>query len=80
MMEVPLDPALQALVRKVTDGVAEMEAVRLAGERYIDTPIEPVFTERKQPQPQAQTLPTPTELEEDDFYTFRDPFGPKKWK
>ncbi|WP_134147311.1 hypothetical protein [Mycobacteroides salmoniphilum] len=79
-MEVPLDPALQALVRKVTDGVAEMEAVRLAGERYIDTPIEPVFTERKQPQPQAQTLPTPTELEEDDFYAFRDPFGPKKWK
>ncbi|MFD6199293.1 hypothetical protein ACFWE3_21575 [Mycobacteriaceae bacterium NPDC060252] len=79
-MEVPLDPALQALVRKVTDGVAEMEAARLAGERYIDTPIEPVFTERKQPQPQAQTLPTPTELEEDDFYAFRDPFGPKKWK
>ncbi|ORB52172.1 hypothetical protein BST43_19465 [Mycobacteroides saopaulense] len=79
-MEVPLDPALQALVRKVTDGVAEMEAVRLAGERYIDTPIEPSFTERRQAAPEPQTPPTPTELEEDDFYAFKDPFGTNKRK
>ncbi|WP_457134414.1 hypothetical protein [Mycobacteroides abscessus] len=79
-MEMPLDPTLQALVRKVTDGVAEMESVRLAGERYIDTPIEPVLIERKQTPPEPQTLRTPTELEEDDFYAFNDPFGSKKWK
>ncbi|MGH3723810.1 MAG: hypothetical protein ACRDUS_06755 [Mycobacterium sp.] len=79
-MEVPLDPGLRALVRKVTDGVAEMEAVRLAGERYIDTPIEPVFTERKQTPVEPQTPFTPTELEEDDFYAFKDPFGTKRWK
>lgn len=76
-MEVPFDPVLQALVRKVTDGVAEMEAVRLEGERYIDNPIEPVFTERRQAPPGPQTPPTPTELEEDDFYAFNDPFGTK---
>ncbi len=80
MIDIPVDPDLRALVLKVTEGVAEMEAVRLEAERFIDTPIDPVFTERKQAPPEPQTIPTPTELEEDDFYAFNDPLGKNKWK
>ncbi|NGX05666.1 hypothetical protein [Mycobacteroides franklinii] len=77
MIDVPVDPDLRALVLKVTEGVAEMEAVRLEAERFIDTPIDPVFREQKQAEAPPPPLPTPTDLEEDDFYTFNDPFGPR---
>lgn len=80
MIDVPDDPDLRALVLKVTDGVAEMEAVRLEAERFIDTPIEPVFQSQTQEDAPPTPLPTLSELEEDDFYAFKDPFGTTKWK
>ena len=57
-----------------------MQWGRVGGERYIDPPIAPVLFAPKQTPPEPQTLRTPTELEEDDFYAFNDPFGSKKWK
>lgn len=78
MVDIPDDPDLRALVLKVTDGIAEMEAVRLEAERFIDTPIDPVFS--PQQKVEVPPLPTPSELEEDDFYTFNNPLGPTKWK
>ncbi|MGV0586143.1 hypothetical protein ABQE45_20620 [Mycobacteroides chelonae] len=80
MIDIPDDPDLRALVLKVADGVAEMEAARLEAERFIETPIEPVFQSQQQEETPLPLLPTSSELEEDDFYAFNDPFGRKKWK
>ncbi|ALM19060.1 hypothetical protein [Mycobacteroides abscessus] len=75
MIDIPDDPDLRALVLKVMDGVAEMETVRLEVEQFADTPIDPTLgMEEEKPPP----LLTPSDLEEDDFYQFNNPFGPRK--
>ncbi|MBF9318049.1 hypothetical protein [Mycobacteroides chelonae] len=75
MIDIPDDPDLRELVLKVMDGVAEMETVRLEVEQFADTPIDPTLgMEEESPPP----LLTATDLEEDDFYQFNNPLGPRK--
>lgn len=68
MSSDPQEDALEGLMRKVLNGIAEMEVVREAAEEFARTPYEP-FTTEPEPEPQRQI--TLSELEEDDVYQFK---------
>ncbi|MBA0046781.1 hypothetical protein [Mycobacterium sp. NPDC050853] len=75
MTEDETSTAIEMILETVYTGIADMETVRLATEEFMNTPL-CVPDAELEPVERPRTL---SELEEDDFYTFRGSVRKSEW-